>query len=98
MRELRVIARKRGVKNYENLSKRELTKEIKNLPQFKKTGFDKKVFEKYSKKDDNLELERKDIRKSFRFKKKKLIGKKKIVLNLKKKKYSILKKLSTNNH
>ena len=49
-RELRVIARKRGVKNYENLSKRELIKEIKKLPQFKKTGFDKIVFEKYPKK------------------------------------------------
>ena len=66
-KELRVIARERGVKNYENISKSRLIKEIKKLKPSKRSQ--KIVFGKYTKKDDNFELKRKDIRKSFRSKK-----------------------------
>ena len=73
--ELQKMARVRGVKNYENLSKRRLVKEINKLEPFKKR-FWQEVFEKYPKED---ELKRKDFRKSFRLKKKKeiIIGKEK---------------------
>ena len=50
---LKVIARERSAKNYENLPKRELIIEINKLPPAKgpkKTGFEKIVFEKYPKK------------------------------------------------
>ena len=75
---LKVIARERGVKNYENLPKSELIKEINKLKAAKELK--KITFEKY--KGDDLELKRKDIRESFRVKKKKkiLLGKKKDVL------------------
>ena len=71
---LKVNARERGVKNYENLSKSELIKEINKLKPAKEPK--NIVFEKYPKKD---ELKRKDIRKSFRVKKesKDIIGKEK---------------------
>ena len=73
---LKVIARERGVKNYENLAKRELIKEANILKPSKKDDFERLVFEEYPKKD---ELKRKDIRKSFRVKKEKkdIIGKEK---------------------
>ena len=76
---LKVIARERGVKNYENLSKSELIKEINKLKpskESKKNDFEEILFEGYVKKD---ELKRKDIRKSFRLKKenKDIIGKEK---------------------
>ena len=61
---LKVIARERGVKNYENLSKSELIKEISKLKPAKEPN--NIVFEKYAKKDA---LKRKEIRKSFRVKK-----------------------------
>ena len=71
---LKVTARERGVKNYQNLSKSELIKEINKLKPAKETK--NIVFEKYPKKD---ELKRKNIRKSFRVKKesKDIIGKEK---------------------
>ena len=58
---LKVIARERGVKNYENLSKSELIKEINKLKPAKapkKTGSEKILSDGYAKKD---ELKRKDI-------------------------------------
>ena len=93
-KELRVIARERGVKNYENLSKRELIKEINKLKAA--TGPKKITFEKY--KGDDLELKIKDIRKGKKRKKKILLAKKKDMLkrlDLKKKgkRYLKLKKL-----
>ena len=73
-KELRAIARLRGVKNYENLSKSRLIEEIRKLKPSE--GFEKIVFEKYPRKD---ELRRKDIRKRFRVEKesKDIIGKEK---------------------
>ena len=73
-KELKVIARLRGVKNYENLSKSRLIEEIRKLKPSE--GFEKIVSEKYLKKE---ELKGKDIRKSFRLKKenKDIIGKEK---------------------
>ena len=65
---LKVIARERGVKNYENLTKSELIKEANKLKPSKRNDFERIVFEEYPKKD---ELKRKDIRKSFRVKKEK---------------------------
>ena len=59
---LKVIARERGVKNYENLTKIELIEEINKLQptkEQKKTGFEKILSEGYAKKD---ELKKKDIR------------------------------------
>ena len=75
---LKVIARERGVKNYENLTKSELIKEANKLKPLKKNDFESIVFEKYLKKD---ELNRKDITKSFSLKKenKDIIGKKRRV-------------------
>ena len=77
-KELRVIARERGVKNYKNLSKSELIREMNKLKPAK--GPKTVIFEKY--KGDDLELKRKDIKKIFRLKKEKkiLMGKKKDVL------------------
>ena len=71
---LKVTARERGVKNYENLSKSGLIKGINKLKPAKEP--ENIVFEKYPKKD---ELKRKDIRKNFRVKKesKDIIGKEK---------------------
>ena len=57
-RELRVIARKRVVKNYENHSKRELIKEIKQTKPFQNLSFEKILSEGYAKK---YELGRKYI-------------------------------------
>ena len=73
-KELKVIVRLRGVKNYENLSKSRLIEEIRKLKPSE--GFEKIVSEKYLKKE---ELKGKDIRKSFRLKKenKDIIGKEK---------------------
>ena len=50
---LKLIARERGVKNYENLSRSELIKEINKLKPAKgpeKTGFEKILSEGYAKK------------------------------------------------
>ena len=93
---LKVIARERGVKNYENLTKSELIKEANKLKPLKKNDFESIIFEKYLKKD---ELNRKDITKSFSLKKenKDIIGKKDVLkrLDLKQKfkKYLKLKKI-----
>ena len=46
---------------FENHPKSRLIKEIKKLPPFKRT-----IFEKYPEKDDNFELITKDMRKSLR--------------------------------
>ena len=62
---LKVIARERGVKNYENLPKSELIKEINKLKPAK--GPKKITFEKYN--SDDPELKRKDLRKCFRVEK-----------------------------
>ena len=62
---LKVIAKERGAKNYENLSKSRVIDEINKLEPVKKKK--KKIkFEKY--KGDDLELRGKDIRKIFRLK------------------------------
>ena len=84
---LKVIARERGVKNYENLTKSELIKEANKLKPLKKNDFESIVFEKYLKKD---ELKRKDIRKSFRLKKenKDITGKRRCIEKIKTKKES----------
>ena len=76
------------VKNYENLTVSELIKEINRLEPIKKSK--KIAFEKY--KGDDIELKRRDIRKSFRLKKenKDIIGKKEVLRKLDKKK--IIKK------
>ena len=47
---LKVIARERGFKNYENLTKSELIKEANELKLSKKDDFERIVFEKYPKK------------------------------------------------
>ena len=49
---LKVIARERGVKNYENLTKSELIKEANKLKPLKKNDFESIIFEKYLKKDE----------------------------------------------
>ena len=74
-KELRVIARKRGVKNYKNLTKERLIEEINKLKPAE--GPKKIAFKKYIGID--LELRRKDIRKCFRVEKesKDIIGKEK---------------------
>ena len=59
---LKVIARERGFKNYENLPKSELIKKINKLKPAK--GPKKITLEKY--KSDDPELKRKDLRKCFR--------------------------------
>ena len=76
-KELKVITRERGVKDYENHSKSRLIKEINKLKPSegpKKTGFEKILSEGYAKKDELKRKEKKKRSVEFKHNIKKIVN------------------------